>query len=806
MKISLNWLKKYLNTDCSPDELSTILTDIGLEVESLYKKQSIEGGLEGVVAGKVLTCAKHPNADSLSITTVDIGQADIKPIVCGAPNVAQGQTVLVAQIGATLYPKGGEAFTIKKAKIRGEASEGMICAEDELGIGVSHDGIMVLPDNVKPGTPASEYLKLEDDYIFEIGLTPNRIDAASHYGVARDLYAYLVSHGREASLSPPDVSAYADTETEKPVSLTVENEELCPRYTGVVIKGVKVAPSPDWLQASLKSIGLNPINNVVDATNYVLHSIGQPLHAFDLDKVGGQINVRCLDNGCSFTALDGTERKLANTDLMIANATEGMCMAGIMGGLKSGVSASTSAIFLESANFSPASVRKTARRHGLNSDSSFRFERGADPNICAAALKQAALLICDIANGRIASAIYDTCPQGAKGHKVNISIEKINKLIGQELSKEEILKILSLLDIQITSDNAGNIELEVPAYRVDVTRQEDIVEELLRIYGYNRIDMPKGLKSAIIINQGGGTEKIKNRIADFLAAQGFCEIMCNSLTKKTYYGDKPVVEIINPLSAELNTMRSSLLFGGLESAARNINHKRPNIKFFEFGNTYHYNPEAEGLKKYTEKQELLILVSGKKNTASWNSPEADAGYYFLKQIVFNVLEQCKIPSSKITELPHNSENIEGAELSYNNKHICFLGLVKKQALKQCGMQQAAFACIIDWDSILQSKKPAAVFSELPKFPEVRRDLSLLVDEKVCFSDLKAIACKAEKKLLKEVGIFDVFSGKGVPEGKKSYAMSFILQDNEKTLIDKQIDACMSKILTALETQAGASLR
>lgn len=806
MKISLNWLKQYIQLNQTPDEISKILTSIGLEVESVDEYQSIKGGLQGVVVGKVLSCEKHPDADKLSKTTVDLGDGVATPIVCGAPNVAAGQTVLVATVGTVIY-SGDESFTIKKSKIRGEVSEGMICAEDELGLGTGHDGIMVLPDNVVAGTPASKHFNIENDYVFEIGLTPNRIDAASHIGVARDLAAYLGVNGG-AKYSIPSVAAFAIDQPGKPVMLDVASAELCPRYTGLVMRGVKIGPSPDWLRHSLKAIGINSINNVVDITNFVLHETGQPLHAFDLSEIkGNAVSVRTLADKSKFTTLDGTVRELSAEDLMICNADGGMCLAGVFGGIQSGVKDSTTDIFIESAYFNPVSVRKSAKRHGLYTDSSFRFERGIDPNGSIYALKRAAMLIKEIAGGTFASDIYDTNPAEVPGFNISLSINKIQRLIGKEICKETIVAILSSLDISIDSDNGDALQVTVPPYRVDVLRQEDIVEEVLRIYGYNNIEIPTSVKSALVYSDDTEREKPRNTIAETLTANGFYEIMCNSLTKKGHYASpENLVAILNPLSSDLNVMRASLIFGGLESAANNINHKRPNLRFFEFGNTYHFNAEKEGLKKYSERSELLLLVSGNISESNWNTPETAADYYFIKSFVNIILSKLGIPADKTITDVYASTELNGLQLTYNGKQIATFGMVPSKVSKSFDIDVPVYAAIMQWDVILNAKKPKTQFAELSKFPEVTRDLSLLLDESVQFDTLRTIAFKTEKKLLKDVSLFDVYAGKGIPEGKKSYALSFTLQDDSKTLVDKQIDKVMNGLIQAYKQQLNAELR
>jgi len=806
MKISLNWLKKYIELNQSPEEISQILTDIGLEVEGIESYQTIKGGLEGVVTGKVLSCEKHPNADKLSKTTVDLGTGEPTPIVCGAPNVAIGQAVLVATVGTTLY-SGEESFVIKKSKIRGEVSEGMICAEDELGLGTSHDGIMVLDDDPKPGTPASSYFDIENDIVFEIGLTPNRIDAASHIGVARDLSAYFaINNG--VSFSKPSIADFAVDKPGKPIELIVENNTLCPRYTGVVVENITIAPSPDWLQHCLKAIGLNPINNVVDITNFVLHETGQPLHAFDLNDIAGhKVVVGTMPEKTKFVTLDGEERELSSEDLMICNASDGMCIAGVFGGEKSGVKDSTVDIFLESAYFNPVSVRKTAKRHAINTDSSFRFERGIDPNGSLFALKRAAMLIKEIAGGTIASDVYDTNPEPIKGFDISLSIDKVNRLIGKEIGESVIESILCALEIEIKDKKEGLWQIVVPPYRVDVQRQEDVIEDILRLYGYNNIEIPTEVKSALIYSDKIDLEKPRNMVADFLVSNGFFEIMCNSLTKKAYYEvTDDLVEIFNPLSSDLNVMRKTLLYGALESAEKNINHKRPNIKFFEFGNVYRFDESKDGMKRYAEEQELHLLVSGKDRVATWNGQDADADYYFLKSYVGKILEKLALAVDTCQIQKISGGELIGLEVLYNTKKIAQFGMVSSNVSRSFGIDAPVYSATLFWDVIVKAKKQPVLYRELPKFPSVKRDLSLLIDEQTDFETLKEIAFKTEKKLLKEVKVFDVFNGKGIPEGKKSYALSFILQDTNKTLVDKQIDKTMNAIVRAYQQQVNAELR
>lgn len=804
MKISYNWLKEYVNISIDHNKVAEILTDIGLEVEGIETYESIKGGLKGLVVGKVLSKEKHPDADKLSCTTVDLGNGEPTPIVCGAPNVDAGQTVVVATIGAVLYD-GDNEFKIKKSKIRGQVSEGMICAEDEIGLGTSHDGIMVLPDNIPAGTPAAEYFKVENDIVFEIGLTPNRIDAASHYGVARDLAAYLSISGKCEPIKPStnDFTAGNDQSLE----VRVDNTESCPRYTGVVIKGVKIAESPEWLQNRLKSIGLGPVNNVVDITNFVLHEIGQPLHAFDLSKIkGNKVIVGNLPEKTKFKTLDDIERELSADDLMICNENEGMCIAGVFGGIDSGVQNSTTDIFLESAYFNPVSVRKTAKRHALNTDASFRFERGIDPNGTIWALKRAALLIGEIAGGEIVSPIFDSKPNEVKGFEIELPIDKINKLIGKEIELSTIKNILTALDITVNSENDQILNLTVAPYRVDVQRPVDVIEEILRIYGYNNIEIPQLVKSSLIYDDGISDNHLKNTVADILTANGFYEAMNNSLTKKAYYenGDfdtDSLVEILNPLSQDLNVMRQSLIFGGLESVAHNMNRRAEDLKLFEFGRTYH---KKDG--KYEENQQLAVFVCGQKYPESWNSPDSKADYFMLKGITEEILQRLGFNLNGFGKENLNSQSLKGLSLLSGNKEMLQIGMVPKKTLKVFGIDSPVYFAVIQWDNLLKKQKNEIRFTELPKFPFAKRDLSLLVDAGAKFEDLKQMALKTEKKLLKEVGIFDVYEGKGIPEGKKSYALSFILEDKENTLTDKRIDKIMKKLINKYQQEFCAELR
>jgi phenylalanyl-tRNA synthetase beta chain len=798
MKISYSWLKQFVQTDKTPQEISLILTDIGLEVESLEKVQPIVGGLEGLVIGHVMECAQHPNADRLRVTKVDVGAGELLQIVCGAPNVAAGQKVVVATVGTTVFPNEGEPFKINKSKIRGEVSEGMICAEDEIGLGASHAGIMVLPETAEIGQAAKSFFKMEDDFVFEIGLTPNRADAASHLGVARDLAAYL-----RASYQMPDISAF-QTENEKlQIDVQVDDAQACPRYSSVTISGVSVKPSPDWLKDKLKVIGIRPINNIVDVTNYVLHELGQPLHAFDADQIkGNKVIVKKCAEGTSFVALDDVERKLSDSDLMICNVTEPMCIAGVFGGKTSGVSDQTTNIFLESAYFNAVSVRKTSKRHNLKTDASFRFERGTDPEMTVIALKRAALLIKEVAGGQISSSISDIYPVKSSPFKIEVSYANIVKLIGQTIPSGEIKAIIQALGIAVVAETTDGLSLEVPPYKVDVTRECDITEEVLRIYGYNRIEIPTKVNASLAYTAKPNKENIQNLIADLLSANGFLEIWCNSLTRSAY-SKKPeeAVEILNPLSSDLNVMRQSLLQPALESVAYNQNRKNSDLKLYEFGKTYH---RIDG--KYVERQRLLVLVSGAKQSEQWNHMTTPSTFYNLKAAVDAVIGRLGVTNFQSEEI--KDENFAyGLKYFRGDKTLVAFGAATVADRKKSGVDKDVFYADFDWALLLDAvRKNKIVNKEVPKYPAVRRDLSMLVDQHVTFEELKAIAFKTEKKLMKQVQVFDVYEGDKLPEGKKSYALNFTLQDEEQTLTDKQIDAIMQKIIINLAETAKAEIR
>ncbi len=819
MNISYNWLKDYLNFDLTPEELAATLTSIGLETGGIEEVQTIKGGLEGLVVGEVLTCVAHPNSDHLHITTVNVGQEEPLQIVCGASNVDAGQKVIVALVGATLY-SGDESFTIKKSKIRGEESFGMICAEDEIGIGTSHEGIIVLPADAVPGTLAKDYYNIQSEYILEVDITPNRVDATSHYGVARDLAASLTQNVGEVTLTKPSAPNFQENETVGAFSVRVENETACPRYSGLTIRGIEIKESPDWLKNRLTLIGLHPINNVVDITNYVLHELGHPLHAFDLNKLSGtEIIVKTLPQGTKFTTLDGIERELDEKDLVICDAKGAQCLAGVFGGLDSGVSDSTTDIFLECAYFNPSYVRKTARRHGLNTDSSFRFERGCDPNDTVEVLQRAASLIIQLAGGKIAGTVQDFYPQEIENAVVEVSYQRINSLIGKEIPAETVKGIVLSLEMGIVAETPEGLTLSIPTYRVDVTRDVDVIEDILRIYGYNNIEIGESLNSNLSYQTATDiSTDLQTLISEQLTGSGFHEVLNNSLTKEAYYQSSeayPIannVRIINPLSADLSVMRQTLLFGGLENIAYNRNRRNSDIRFYEFGNVYRFDEEKKSEEnptaQYSEAAHLGMWLSGNTISTNWAHANEKATVYHLKAYVENVLVRLGISLQNVTYVPFNNE-VYSAALSIveKNKEIGLLGIVSKKILKQAEIDDDVFFAQLNWDLMMKSiRKNKITYAEISKFPEVKRDFALLVDKSVAFADIERVAKKSEKKLLKSVSLFDVYEGKNLPEGKKSYAVNFVLQDEEKTLNDKQIEAVMSKIQKALETELGAQLR
>lgn len=808
MKISYNWLKQFINIDWDAEKTGELLTDLGLEIEGIDTYESVKGGLKGIVIGEVLTCVQHPNADRLKVTTVDIGADAPVQIVCGAPNVATGQKVPVATIGTTLYTTEGEAWKIKKGKIRGEESHGMICAEDELGLGESHDGIMVLDTKLKVGTFVSKVFEIENDEIFEIGLTPNRADAMSHHGVARDLKAGLLQKEIQLELITPSVSSFHVDARSLKIDVDVQDKENAPRYCGVTITGLKVDASPSWLQHRLKSIGLSPINNIVDITNYVLHELGQPLHAFDANKItGNKIEVKTCNAGTKFTTLDDVERVLHEDDLMICDAEKPMCIAGVFGGINSGVTEGTTSIFLESAYFNPVSVRKTAKRHGLNTDASFRFERGIDPNITEYALKRAALMIVEIAGGEISSDISDTYVNKINDFEVRLSFDNAKKLIGEEIPRETIKSILTSLEIKVNNVTETGLGLTVPAYRNDVQREADIIEEILRVYGYNNVGTTEKLNASISNSKRFEDYKLQNIIGNQLASQGFYEIMANSLTTPKYMELSEQlnadynVEMLNPLSNDLSVMRQSLLFSGLEAVCYNINRKRSDLKLFEFGKTYHQYPD-----KREEDKHLSLFVTGNISEERWNTVVTPSDFFYLKGTLQTILQRLGL--NRLKSSPIKSDIFsEGMSFSLGKKNIVDFGLVKKSVLKHFGISQNVLFADFNWDNVLEMAKDNSIkFKPIPKYPKVRRDFALLIDNTVSFEDIYTIAKQTEKQLLKNVNLFDVYEGKNLPEGKKSYAVSFILQDEHKTLTDKQIDKIMSKLQSNFESKLGAELR
>ncbi len=798
MKISYNWLKQFIDTDKTPEQLSQILTGIGLEVESLEKVQAIPGGLEGLVIGYVKECSQHPNADRLRITKVDVGTGVDLQIVCGASNVSAGQKVVVAMVGTTVHPISGEPFKINKSKIRGEESEGMICAEDEIGLGESHEGIMELDTNAEVGQLAKTYFKLQDDYLYEIGLTPNRADAASHLGTARDIAAFLKTH-----INKPDISDFKVDNTNRKIEVVVENATACPRYAGLTISNIEVKDSPKWLKEKLAVIGVRSINNVVDVTNYVLHGLGQPLHAFDADAIkGNKVIVKTCAEGTVFKTLDEVERKLSADDLMICSAEEPMCIAGVFGGIGSGVKNSTKSIFLESAYFNPVWVRKTSKRHGLKTDASFRFERGIDPDITVTALKYAALLIKEVAGGTISSDIVDLYPTPIEAFDVTITYKNVDRLIGKSIAHEEIKSIIEALDIQIIHQTEEGLSLKVPPYRVDVTRDVDVIEEILRIYGYNNIEIPTQIRASLNNSIRPEKDAIQNTISDLLTANGFNEILSNSLTKSAYSSNLDnAVKILNPLSSDLDVMRQNLLFSGLEAIAYNQNRRNADLKLYEFGKVYSLKDD-----KYNETSRFALFLTGADKAEQWNQKPKSVSFYMLKAIVDGILERLGIKDLTVEDATC-SKMAFGLQYMRNGKQLVKFGAVNTAALKKVDLDKEVFHADFNFDMIVAAvRKNEIVYQEVSKFPSVRRDLSMLIDKQVTFGQLKQIAQKTERKLLKEVNVFDVYQGDKLPAGKKSYALSFILQDEEKTLTDKTIDAIMQKLIYNFGKEVGAEIR
>ncbi len=820
MNISYNWLKEYVQFDLTADQVAAALTSIGLEVDSVEEVQTIKGGLEGLVIGEVLTCVPHPNSDHMHVTTVDLGSGDPVQIVCGAPNVAAGQKVVVATLGTKLYD-GDECFTIKKSKLRGVESNGMICAEDEIGIGTDHAGIIVLPESAVTGTPAKEYYNIKSDYVIEVDITPNRADACSHYGVARDLYAYLVQNGMQTAISRPSVDGFAVDNHDLNIDVEVANTEACPRYAGVTIKGVTVKESPAWLQDKLRTIGLRPINNIVDITNYILHAYGQPLHCFDADKIkGGRIIVKTMPAGTPFVTLDGVERKLDERDLMICNAEEPMCIGGVFGGLDSGTTMETKNVFLESAYFHPTWIRKAARRHGLNTDASFRYERGIDPNGVIYCLKQAAMLVKELAGGTVSMDIKDLYTHPIADFPVELKYDYVHSLTGKEIPAATVKSIVESLEMKVVKEDAEGLSLLVPPYRVDVQRPCDVVEDVLRVYGYNNVEIPDTLKSSLTTKgEIDKWQKLQNLIGEQLAGQGFNEILNNSLTRAAYYDEldtypaKNLVMLMNPLSADLNCMRQTLLFGGLESIAHNANRKNADLRFFECGNCYAYNADAKNaehpLAAYKEDSHIALWVTGNRVVSSWAHPDEASSVYELKAYVENIFQRLGL-SVKAMDVAPLENNIYSTAIGYytkGGKLLAMLGIVSRKIQKAFDIDNEVYYADINWKQVMKAVKTVKVgYKELTKFPAVRRDLALLVDNSVKFADIEKIAYESEKKLLKEVELFDVYEGKNLEPGKKSYAVSFLLQDETQTLTDKQIDKIMQKLIGNLQNKLQAKLR
>ena len=820
MNISYKWLKEYVDFDLTAQQVCDALTSTGLEVDALEEVQSIKGGLKGLYVGKVLTCEAHPNSDHLHVTTVDLGKGEPSQIVCGAPNVAAGQKVIVADLGCVLYD-GDNEFVIKKSKLRGVESNGMICAEDEIGIGNDHSGIIVLPEDAVVGTPAAEYYHLESDWLIEVDITANRADGLSHWGVARDLYAWLKSNGYETKMHRPDCSKFKVENHDLPIEVTIENQEACKRYACVSVTGCEVKESPEWLKNKLTTVGLRPINNIVDITNYIMMAYGQPLHTFDADMVKGhKIVVKTMPDGTPFQTLDGEEHKLSDRDLAICNAEEPMCIAGVFGGKGSGTYETTKNVVLESAYFHPTWIRKSARRHGLSTDASFRFERGVDPNGTIYALKQAAILCQELAGGKVSMEICDVYPNPIKNAVVELKYDYVNKLIGKDINRGIIMNICRWLEMEIKYENEQGLTLEIPAYRVDVTRPCDVVEDILRIYGYNNVEIPTQLKSSLVIKGDEDQKhKLANLVSEQLVGQGFNEILNNSLTKGAYYEGHnayPVensVKIMNPLSTDLNVMRQTLLFGGLESIQHNVNRKRQNLRFFEFGNVYTYDPEKQNddnpMLAYKEQYHCSLLITGKRVEGSWAHANEDSSIYELRAYVINIIRRIGVSQNQLV-VKKSDNDIFSTGVTIENrggKKLYELGIISKKLLKQFGLENPVYYAELNWTALMKiAKKNEVLYTEVPKFPAVSRDLALLVDNSVEFAQIEQIARQTEKKLLKKVELFDVYEGDKLPAGKKSYAVNFILQDNEKTMGDKQIDAIMQKLIANLKKQLNAELR
>ena len=822
MKVSYKWLREYVDTDLTPNELDDLLTFSGLEIEGVEKVETIKGGLEHVVIAQVMTCEDIPDTH-LHATTVNVGADELLHIVCGAPNVAAGQKVVCAQVGTKIYTSDTEFFEIKKSKLRGHVSEGMLCAEDELGLGNSHDGIMVLPPDAPVGMPAKEYFHVEEDYTLEVAITANRSDATSHIGVARDIVAVLnTRQGLDKHILWPEVADLTGgSPSAEAIRVRVENTDLCPRYTGITLKGVTVAESPDWLKNKLRAVGIRPINNIVDISNYVLMEVGQPMHTFDADQiVGGEVVVRTCAEGTKFVTLDGVERSLSERDLMICNAQEPMCIAGVFGGLKSGVTMETKNLFIESAYFNPVSIRKTSKRHTLKTDASFRYERGCDPNITVWALQRAVRLIQQLAGGQVVGEMVDIYPNPIPRKEVAINFRRVFDLIGKEIPLEAVRTALRSLDIEVVEETAEGMRMLIPSCKVDVYRECDVVEEIMRIYGYNNITFDERLSSCLSYGIKPNPRKIQNIASDYLTYNGFSEIMNNSLTKATYFEDNPdfasarSVAILNPLSKELNVMRQTLLYCGLECVARNLNYKIKDQKLYEFGHTYFRNPDVPDtedlLKRYTEVTRLSLFMTGAHMPESWRFKDTPTDFYYLKNHVLNILRRLRIPMGRLQTIPATEHYYaEGLALVFKDskKQLLSMGRLSKDTLRKMDIKQEVYYADIDWDLFLRSlPEKEMTYTEIAKFPEVRRDLALVLDKKVSFGEIVAVARQTEKKLLKEVNLFDVYEGKGIADGKKSYAVSFILQDTDKTLNDKQIETVMAKLQKNLEAQLGATIR
>ena len=815
MNISYKWLKEYVDFDLTPQQVCDALTSTGLEVDALEEVQSIRGGLKGLYVGKVLTCEAHPNSDHLHVTTVDLGKGEPSQIVCGAPNVAAGQKVIVADLGCVLYD-GDKEFVIKKSKLRGVDSNGMICAEDEIGVGTSHDGIIVLPEDAVVGTPAAEYYHLESDWLIEVDITANRADALSHWGVARDLYAWLKRNGYQTALHKPSTEHFHVDNHNLPIEVKIENTEACKRYACVSVTDCEVKESPDWLKNKLTTIGLRPINNIVDITNYVMMALGQPLHCFDADMVKGhQIVVKTMPEGTSFQTLDGEEHKLSDRDLAICNAEDAMCIAGVFGGKGSGTYETTKNVVLESAYFHPTWIRKSARRHGLSTDASFRFERGVDPNGTIEALKYAAILCQELAGGKVSMEIKDVYPEPIESPVVDLKYSYVHSLIGKEIEHEMIKAICQSLEMEVLNETAEGLTLRVPAYRVDVQRPCDVVEDILRIYGYNNVEIPTQLKSSLVIKGDEDRKhKLQNLVSEQLVGAGFNEILNNSLTKTAYYGDnETVVKIMNPLSSDLGVMRQTLLYGGLESVEHNVKRKNGNLRFFEFGNCYFFNPEKKNeddpIQAYKEENFMGIWVTGKRVEGSWAHADEDSTYYEMAAHVQNILRRIGMKQGQLVQKKSENPNFAAGFVIENRggKKLIEMGIVSKKLLKQFDLQQPVYFAELNWTQLMKATKKNEVnFTEIPKYPAVSRDLALLIDQNVEFAQIEQIARQTEKKLLKKVELFDVYEGDKLPAGKKSYAVNFILQDEEKTMGDKQIDAIMQKLIANIKKQLNAELR